>query len=1077
MFCFRFRGITLESPRAITKVLLPGRRANLLHRPRLVDFLHEHIERKLLLVSASAGYGKTSLLIDFAHDTALPVCWYSLDASDADPKTFFEYLLASLRRQFPNFGSRTLSLLSEPAILRDIEVVVGTLVTEIHETIPGYFVLILEDFHTVENSDEINHIVDTLLRLLPETAHLILASRTLPSKLTLTRLTARQEIAGLGVSDLRFTAEEIRALIRQNYQVEFSEQDAAQLAEHSEGWITGVLLTTQALWQGLFQNLVRVQGTHSHVFNYLASEVLAFQPPELQRFLLDSSILDQLDPATCNHLLGITNAAGILRVIEQKNLFVVRLEETSAWYRYHHLFQEFLQSRLMESDVTRWLELNRRAAALFEDRSDWTQAISHYLKARAFDEAARVIEHIAKETFDAGRWSTLAKWIDALPATLLNSYPDLLVYRARVFDEMGDRVRAIEIYSRALEIYEQHRDTTGIARALIKQASCWRVQGNYQLAIQNCQRAMTLLGKNDRREHADAHRILGISYGMLGNLKKDIAELELALQNYETLEDLPRIALLHNDLGVAYLTVGNPDSQRHFQLALDYWRRANNAPGLANTLNSIGVRFHQRGHFTRAIETLEEALITARRCGHLRVEALSLASLGDVYRDIGEYPRAQQLYQTAYDIGKQINEGFVITYALNALGEIFRSLGDLATAQRLTQQALEQAESHRSNYEVGLTKTALGILRYTQGDNSAAAESLERAIELLERGGAKREAARAHLHLAQVYHLQRKFGRANEQLGLTADLGVKLGEDQFAIADGKSLLALIRYAVSKGTGGVFFVRLLERINSHPALMLYEHAAEPSIERKHRIEARAFGIATVSLNGRLITKADWDSASAKELFFFLLANPQGRSKEQILSALWGNTSAARASGIFHSTAYRMRRALSPDCLVYENGLYRINPDLNVWYDVSAFNSLVASAEHAKTRESRIQQWREAVKLYLGDYLEDSYSDWSISVRSELQSKYLDVLSTLADLYNQDAKTDEAIALYQQVLAKDGFREGIYRSLMHAQIRSGDRGGALKTYQRCLDMLRDEMGVEPSPETQQLYEQISRSGNPR
>ncbi len=200
-------GGILESPRAITKILLPGKRINLLRRPRLINFLHEHIERKLLLISASAGYGKTSLLIDFARDTTLPVCWYSLDASDADPKTFLEYLLASLHRRFPDFGARTQNLLADPATLRDVDVVIGTLVTEIYETIPGYFILILDDYHAVEESDAINHIVDTFLRLLPENAHLILSSRTLPSKLTLTRLTAQAEIAGLGVNDLRFTAE------------------------------------------------------------------------------------------------------------------------------------------------------------------------------------------------------------------------------------------------------------------------------------------------------------------------------------------------------------------------------------------------------------------------------------------------------------------------------------------------------------------------------------------------------------------------------------------------------------------------------------------------------------------------------------------------------------------------------------------------------------------------------------------------------------------------------------------------------------------------------------------------------
>jgi two-component SAPR family response regulator len=250
-------------------------------------------------------------------------------------------------------------------------------------------------------------------------------------------------------------------------------------------------------------------------------------------------------------------------------------------------------------------------------------------------------------------------------------------------------------------------------------------------------------------------------------------------------------------------------------------------------------------------------------------------------------------------------------------------------------------------------------------------------------------------------------------------------------------------------------------------------AGPPRADKPRIEARAFGKATVSIDGRLVAKSEWDSANAKELFFYLLANPQGLSKEQILSALWADVSPAKANGIFHSTAYRMRRAILPECLVFENGLYRINPELNLWYDVGKFVELTSEAGFSNTRERSAQRWREASALYRGDYFEDSYSDWCVPIRMELQNEYLRILASLADLYDQETKTAEAIALYQRILAKDSLREETYRAVMHLQIKSGDRGGALKTYQRCVQTLRDEMGVEPDVATLRLFEQISKT----
>jgi ATP/maltotriose-dependent transcriptional regulator MalT len=259
-----------SSPPLVTKIVVPTRRRDLLRRQRLLDFLHEYGDRKLILVSASAGYGKTSLLVDYARDTDLPVCWYALDAGDADPFVFLEYLVASLQRRFPAFGGRTTALLRQPEQAQNLDACAGALVTDIHEGIDSFFTLVLDDFHLVESAGPVNELIDRLLYYLPENAHLILCGRTIPANLTLTRLTARQEVAGLGASDLRFTAEEIRALIHHNHGLEITPAVAEQLAEQSEGWIAGIVLTTPTLWRGLFQEWVKGFGPGSQLFDYLA---------------------------------------------------------------------------------------------------------------------------------------------------------------------------------------------------------------------------------------------------------------------------------------------------------------------------------------------------------------------------------------------------------------------------------------------------------------------------------------------------------------------------------------------------------------------------------------------------------------------------------------------------------------------------------------------------------------------------------------------------------------------------------------------------------------------------------------
>ncbi len=1017
-------------------------------------------------MSASAGYGKTSLLIDFAHETPLPVCWYSLDASDSDPKVFLEYLVASLRRQFPDFGARSMSLLTDAAILQQTEVVIGTLVTEIHETIPGYFVLILDDYHTVEESDAINHLLDTLLRLLPENAHLVLASRTLPSRLTLTRLTARQEIAGLGSSDLRFTPDEIRSLVQQNYNVDLGESQAQELAKQSEGWITGILLTTHSLWQGLLRDLVRVRGSRSHVFNYLASEVFAHQSSTIQQFLLESSVLDQLNPRLCDELFHRRDSSEILQTLEQKNLFLIRLEEQQTWFRYHLLFKEFLQTRLSESDPARVVDLHLRAAALFESRGMWDQSIAHYQRAGAYDKAANVVEQIAKTTFDGGHWTTLAGWIDSLPDALLDTHPDLLVIRGLIFGNTGNLSQALALYARALNVLQPGNDTNRIGQVLIKQAVCWRLQGNYERAIQVCQQALALLSADAREDIAEAHRTIGISYGLLGDLQKDIEELDLALESYQSLNNLARVALLHHDLGVACRAAGNSAAQAHFQEALDFWRRADNIPGLVNTLNSIGVSFHRQGNYEEAIKTLEQARSEAHGAGQLRIEAFANASLGDVLRDQGDLLRALQLYQDAFEIAQRINEGFMITYSLIALGESYCRTNELDTADRLLHEALELAESHNSKYERGMAKTALGILCCTQGDTNTAIIHLTDAVELLQECSAKRDCARAHFHLADAFFSERKYRAVSQHLKAVAELGIDLHEDQFVVAAARHSLPLVRYAAVKKVGDGYFAGILKQVPSALDRPLPDSASE---EDGPRIQVTALGAVSVMVDGRTISRAAWDSAITKDLFFLLLNYPEGLRKEQILSMLWPDIPPPKASAIFHSSLYRMRRALLPDCVIKDEGVYRINRDMHLWYDVAEFVRLLKMADETENQELRAKYRLEAIELYGGELLEESYSDWCAQLRTKLLNQYLSALQAQGDYYAKRLDLPHALTMYQKIIAKDRYREDIYRELMSLQIKSGNPPAALKTYQECIEAL-EETQLDPSPETRAMFEQI-------
>jgi LuxR family maltose regulon positive regulatory protein len=311
----------------LAKIQLPPRPQKLLSRPRLLDFLSEYADVKLMAISATAGYGKTSLLVDHAHTAEMPVCWYALDRFDRDPGTFFAHLLASIRLQFPDFGQQsetTLASFQNPA--RDWLVLAATLVNELYETIPEYFTIVLDDYHHIENVIPINEFLAYLLQYSDEHCHLIVASRRLPRLPNQALLFGRGQMEGLDTIGLRFTAQEIQALAKQNYNLDLPPGKATELAKHFEGWITGILLTAHPGWTKLLGDAAQLR-TGEHVYDYLAEQVFADQPPDVQDFLLESAILNRMSAETLDALRETDDSAVMLAQASNRNLFLVSLDD------------------------------------------------------------------------------------------------------------------------------------------------------------------------------------------------------------------------------------------------------------------------------------------------------------------------------------------------------------------------------------------------------------------------------------------------------------------------------------------------------------------------------------------------------------------------------------------------------------------------------------------------------------------------------------------------------------------------------------------------------------------------------
>ena len=1062
--------MVVESIDFVTKILQPKLPKGLLRRQRLVDFLHQYVDCRLQLVCAGAGYGKTSLLVDFAADADIPVCWYSLDEYDQEPITFFEYLIAAIRRNFPQFGSRTLARL-RPISERQTEIpsLVGTLVSEIYDAIPEYFLLIFEDYHLVEKSKQVNALFDKFLDSAPDNCHVIMSSRTFPELRSVRRLVSKMATAALGPKELQFSAQDIKDLLRQRYQQAISDTEAEQIAEASEGWITGILLTTDKMWEGLFRRAATETGPGGMLFEYLVSEVFTRLNPGLQHFLLSTSILTALDPAFCDRLLGRSDSQEILNELEQRNLFVIRLEDDKPLYRYHQLFQEFLQAKLRAEDTPPWVSLHNNAAELYIEENNWKEAIEHYLTINNYDKASPLIAEHVKGFYKAGKLELASRWIDALPEQYIFRYPSLAITRAEVYLNKGEHEKSLDLLGRTLSFCNESDNWEGTTTALMVRSVTLRSLGEYDKAIDDASEALRLTHEHEtaRPYMAEGHLHVGTVCSMRGDLKKARRHLYKALDLFTTAGDPLNLAHVHNELGIVVQQLGDLSKAAwHYEKARQNWEKVGDVRWIAYTLNNIAMIYYWQGEYELAEDVLLEALRTGEECEDPRLKAYVLVSLADVKGDLGRYTEALDLYNEGLKIARHIMEGPQVAQALAGIGNSYRLMGDLDKAYVLFSQALTEAEAHNQRQELGTYKTWMGVIRYQKREFNEAFADLADACRLLTEVDDKRALGIARVHLGQAFFLQKQYREALKQLELAAQIADEIGYDEFIVNETRSAPLLVQYAASRNVANGRFSNILERVlkgRTLPGRAMETGLIQVKSQsaRIQRVEAYGFGKGEVMIESVRLKEQEWRSAKAKEMLFFLLRHREGRTRDQILETLWPEVSLAKSNSLLHSNLYRLRRALYPDCVEYSEGRYCLYSGGEFWFDVEEFERLLSTASKLPQGcERRANCLEQATQLYRGPFLEDLYFEWCADTRMSLEGRYLTSLCTLAGYYTAKKQFDNALELLQKALDIDAFDDEANYQLILCHLQCGDRARAIRCYQNYTMLLKEEIGAQPS-----------------
>lgn len=844
-----------------TKLFIPPARKNLVPRSRLIERLNEGLERKLTLLSAPAGFGKTTLVSEWIANFDRPVAWLSLDERDNDAVRFLSYLVAALQAIKVGIGEGVLAVLRAPQPPSS-ESILSTLLNEISSSM-DYFVFVLDDYHVID-STPVDEALNFLLEHLPPQMHLVITTREDPP-LPLARLRARGQLTELRAGELRFTPNEAAEFLNRVMGLDLSPEDIAALETRTEGWVAGLQLAALSM-KGRSDAVSFIQaftGSHRFVLDYLVEEVLQRQPEGIHSFLLQTSILDRLNGSLCDAVTGREDGKGMLETLERSNLFIIPLDDQRQWYRYHPLFAEVLQTRLMDDQPDQVFRLHQRTSEWYEHNGLAADAIRHALAAKDFGRAATLIE-LAVPDMRRNRQETTHTelgWLKALPDELVRSRPVLGV--AYAYALFGDgELEAVEARLRDAEQWldatadlgkrpalrsagmvvvdeDEFRRLPGMI-ALLRTAQAL-ARGDMTETAKNARRVLDVASENDHLMLGGAASTLGLTAWASGDL--DVARQMIT----DGMANVRKAGYISPAIGGAITLADVQIAQGCLHEAMTtygqalQWATAPGAPVLRGAAD-MHVGMSSLCYEHNDLNTAKQHLLTSQSMGELAGLPQNpyrwCAAMARIHEAEGDLNHALDLLDQAERL-------YVANFSPNVRPIATRKVRVWVAQSRLG-EALAWASEHRLSVDNELsylhefdhiTLARVLITRYktdrVESDLHAALALLARLLKAAEEGGRGGSVIEILVLQAIAYHSQDDLLAAHKPLQKALILAEPEGYVRMFLDEGQSMLQLLREAAGRDIMPGYTGKLLAAFEAEKRKSENKSPSPPTLQVGHR----------------------------------------------------------------------------------------------------------------------------------------------------------------------------------------------------------------------------------------------------
>lgn len=1026
-------------------------------RERCLQKIMDARDKRLILIRAGAGFGKTSIMAFFFERLMLNRLWLSIPEGTFTCDKLFIHLFYGIMQKLEESARRRWEPVWQQVAIGavNLDEMVTHLINMMAD-LPGELYLFIDDFQflRMQNLERDLQALQMLTRFAAQKIHFVIASREeLP--IPVNRFRMENQMLELREEELAFDRHELALLMKLNG-IPLDETCCTSLFQKTEGWIAGVCLLIY--FYGPHLNDPEGYKSIPAVKEYLA-EILAGIGAKTKDFLQKTCIFDMIAVPICNEYLGIEDSQRILDELVESQLLTYRYDDDRiSYYRYHKLLQEFFLNQL-EDDERRANHL--RLVDVYQARDQVEMVVTHLIQAGENAAAIDLIKREASRIIASSDVNLLTEWLDEVAELAEEPDPVLDLYRGRVRETRGHLAEAQQYYLKAEPGLRAGGDIVNWITARIQIAGIYWWKGDYVRTLQICEETLLHVPDDQKSIQAGLLNLMGTS----------------------------SMALRQRSSGITYLMKARELAHLEEDINGESW-----------ILNNLGFNgYLPQGKIAEAIEAYEAALANFRKVKNKQGMALVLSNLAYVYLLQQDLEKAEELVAESEGLYLEMNNMRSIRTVWVYRARIAILHGQYAKAEELLLKVQEHLQSDDTHLFLGLFAVGYILYYMSCGNAAKAGEWVAKASEHIDQCD-DLCAVVQEMHLVRVtYHLQ--VGAYEQAIQLVQEIVVwaKAEGYQLTQLEANMLLAIAQKELH-GQADPKLARAVKEVNRGPYPFLQKKHADllaklgnGSLEKEvpGRVPANSammtqvhfFGKFMIKHNGTVMTMEDWTNRKALDLLKYLLLHHNHWVKqEEILENFWPATDVEKGKQTLYVALYTIRRKFGPtleggkDAIQTKKGMYRIQLPEPYWLDTEVFSEYAGEGLHFFRERSflkAVEFLEQAKKVYRGDFLgENLYDEWTQEVRESYLETYLSVLSALAQIRGDSGDLPAAVNLLDEALTKNPFQDQLHREMMRYLIQAGRVHEAIQHYREYSEMYREELGVELPEAVRRQYQQLLR-----